>query len=474
MPFHPEVEDWSRRHFGKAALGDKRRVRRVEQIASSLATHPGASIPRACGTTYDVKAAYNLFQHPQATPENLQAGHRELVLDALHEGGTILLLEDTSELAWETGRRIDGLGPVGKGKKWDQGFLLHTVLAVRWAKEAASPLPTKRPPVEVIGIASQQYYIRQPIPAGENGNGSQHRMGRDRESRLWSEAGKQLGHSPTGASWVRVCDRGADIYEFLQACGQLGHGFVVRAAQDRGLVGGGRLFEKARQAAVLGQFSLERRARYKHPARVAHLVISACPVSLRAPQRPGASVGKLAPIVCHVVHIWEPEPPEGEEALEWFLLVDRPISTFEQALEVTLQYATRWVIEDFHQALKTGLGAERLQLEEAHRLFAAVAVMSVVALRLLDIRERLRVQPNAPATEAGLDPFELQVLARHLNRKLTSVDQVVLAIGRLGGHMNRKADGHPGLITLWRGMLELQALVAGARLGLQFRDLGKG
>ncbi|MFP5501956.1 MAG: IS4 family transposase, partial [Candidatus Sericytochromatia bacterium] len=38
-----------------------------------------------------------------------------------------------------------------------------------------------------------------------------------------------------------------------------------------------------------------------------------------------------------------------------------------------------------------------------------------------------------------------------------------LAVGRLGGHMNRKADGSPGWLTLWRGMLELQTLVAGAR-----------
>lgn len=473
MPFHSEIEDWSTLHFGKATLGDRRRVRRVKQIASSLATHPGASIPRACGTSYDVKATYSLFQHPEATPENIQAGHRELVRAALQEGETILLLEDTSEFAWETGRQIDGLGPVGQGKKWDQGFLLHSVLAVQWVHEDVAFSSTKRPPVEVLGIADQQYYIRQPLPAGENGNGSKHRMQRDRESRLWSEAGNHLGPSPTGVSWIRICDRGADIYEFLQACGQLGHGFVVRAAQDRGLVGGGRLFEHVRQVATLGQFSLERRTRYKHPARVAHLCASACSVSLRAPQRPGASAGKLSPIACHVVHIWEPEPPEGEEALEWFLLVDRSVSTFEQALEVALQYATRWIIEDFHKALKTGLGAERLQLEEAHRLFAAISIMSVVALRLLDLRERLRVNPTAPAKQAGLSALELQVLERHLNRKLTTVDHVVLAIGRLGGHMNRRSDGAPGLITLWRGMLQLQALVAGARLGLQFRDLGK-
>lgn len=471
MSFDPEVEAWSARHFGKAALKDKRRVRRVEQIASSLATHPGASIPRACSTTYDVKATYNLFQHPEATPDNLQAGHRELVRARLHQAGTFLLLEDTSEFSWHTGRRIEGLGPVGKGKKWDQGFLLHSVLAVQWA---TSPLTARRPPLEVIGLADQQYYLRQPIPAGEGGQDTFQRLKRDRESRLWSEAGRHLGPAPAGVNWIRVCDRGADIYEFLQDCISLGHGFVVRAAQDRKLVGKGHLFDHARQTIALGQFCLERRTRFKHPARVAHLSISACAVSMRAPQRPGARPGKLPPLVCSVVRVWEAEPPEGEEALEWFLLVNRPIVDFEHALEVALQYASRWVIEDLHKALKTGLGAERLQLEDAHRLFAAISIMSVVALRLVDLRERYRINPTARSTEAGLSALELHVLERHLNRKLKTIDHVVLAIGRLGGHMNRKADGAPGLITLWRGMLKLQALVAGARLGLQFKDLGNG
>jgi len=45
-----------------------------------------------------------------------------------------------------------------------------------------------------------------------------------------------------------------------------------------------------------------------------------------------------------------------------------------------------------------------------------------------------------------------------------TVRDVALAIGRLGGHMNRASDGMPGWITLWRGMRELQLLVEGVRL----------
>ena len=90
--------------------------------------------------------------------------------------------------------------------------------------------------------------------------------------------------------------------------------------------------------------------------------------------------------------------------------------------------------------------------------------MSVVALRLIDLREALRTNPNNPASESSLDDFELKVLGTYLNRELKTVRCVALAIGRLGGHQNRRGDGMPGLLTLWLGMSRLISIVEGARL----------
>lgn len=461
---------WCYEQFSRARLSDKRRVRRVLTIASAMAENPGVSIPRLFDDRYDVKAAYNLFNHPEATPESLQAGHREVVKERLRQPGVALLLEDTTELAWVSDE-IEGLGPVGNGSELVQGFLLHTVLAARWAE--TSPKSALRPPLEMLGVADQQYHIRKPAPSGERKNWRGQQSARDRESDLWQNASEHLGQVPEGTRWVRICDRGADIYEFLRSCQELGHGYVIRAASNRGLASGGRLFEEAKASPVLGSFDLFLRSRPGKKARTACLSVSAQRVSLRSPQRPGHSIGGLPPIDCTIVRVWEQEPPAGVAPLEWLLLTDAPVQDFDQALTCALQYSTRWVIEEFHKALKTGLGAERLQLETAHRLFAAISIMSVVALRLVDLKERVRISPQAPAEEAGLEPFELQVLALRLKRDLKTAQDVALAIGRLGGHMNRKGDGMPGLLTLWHGMQKLQALVAGARLGLQLRDLGK-
>lgn len=472
MLYSCEEADWSQRQFGGANLSDVRRVHRLVKVGQAMAENPGASIPELCQSPYDVKATYQLFKHPESTPENLQAGHRKLVRTRIREQGVWLLVEDTSELSWVTKRPIPGLGPVGSGAKNVQGFLLHSVLAVRWAVEGGVS-DYARPALEVVGLADQLYEVRKPIPEHETGNGSRERMNRERESHLWTTCSKHLGPAPEGVCWVRVCDRAADIYEFMIECRHLGHGFVVRAAQDRVLSSPkGHLFDHARALEAWGTFELKLRERPKRPARTAKLAIAAGEVSIRSPQRPGASPGKLPSVPCWVVRVWELDPPAETEPLEWILLTDAPTPTLESALTVALQYATRWVVEEFHKALKTGLGAERLQLEDAHRLFAAISIMSVDALRLLELRERLRVMPDAPAEESGLDPLELEILSLKVRRKLLTVRDVALAIGRLGGHMNRKADGLPGMLTLWRGQKKLRTLVAGARLGSQLKEFG--
>jgi len=54
-----------------------------------------------------------------------------------------------------------------------------------------------------------------------------------------------------------------------------------------------------------------------------------------------------------------------------------------------------------------------------------------------------------------LSADEAETLVAHFGGKMTpselTIGQAVLWIGRLGGHLNRKRDGMPGVRTLWRG-----------------------
>ena len=250
------------------------------------------------------------------------------------------------------------------------------------------------------------------------------------------------------------------------------------AAQDRALVAAaagtaaGRLFELARAQPSAGQFPLSLRGRPRQPAREVVLQVSFTPaLALRAPQRPGGATGKGEPVPAGLVRVWEAvppgTPPGTPPGLEWLLLCDQPVPDFAQALVCARQYASRWLIEDFHKALKTGLGAEKLQLQTAPRLFAAVVLLSVVALALVDMREQSRYHPERPADAAGLDPLHLRVLRHQSRRPVRTVREVFLALAALGGHLGRTGDGPPGWQTLGYGLMSLRRLVAGVRLAAQ-------
>ena len=476
-----EAQAWAHTHFGAVRLGDVRRSRRVVTLAAGWARQPGASIPRLSqGQAYASKAAYHVLAQARTTPEAVQAPHRALVSRQLQAPGTYLLVEDTTELSWpEAAERRAGLGPVGQGKAGSQGVLLHSLVAAAWPAQDPDPA-AKRPALPLLGLLDQQFHVRQPVPEAEKAHphgGSRPRQGRVRESALWAQSLRAVGRPPAGTRWVVVADRGADIYEHLQQCRTQGLGFVVRAAQNRALVAGadkapaGHLFDLARAQPSVGTFALALRGRPRQPARAVVLQVSfGAPLALRAPQRPGGATGKGAPVPASVVRVWEETGPDAAPGLEWLLLCDQPITDFAQALACARQYASRWLIEDFHKALKTGLGAEKLQLQTAARLLAAVALLSVVALALVDLREKSRLEPDLPAEAAGLTPIELRVLRHQRRRPLATVREVYLALAALGGHLGRKGDGPPGWQTLWLGRRSLRLLVEGVHLAAQLLE----
>lgn len=453
---------WAALHFGGVTLNDPRRGRRLATLARGYAENPGASVPRLFCKVSEVKAAYTFFDRPEVTPAALQAGHRALVAEQLRKPGTFLLIEDSSEFSWPAVPAREGLGTMRRQR---QGFVLHTSLAAVWEKPGEA---VRRGALRVLGLAHQEFYPRTARPAGEADKATQARRQRARESELWQRSTQALGPAPREAHvrWVRVADRGADIEFFLHACLAQRHGFVVRAAQNRRLVVSEdrppKLFAAARAAPALGDFALSLRARPGQAARTAKLSLSATRVTLRPTPQPGGQARQRPPLTCTVVRAWEAQP--AGQALEWLLLSDAPVASFEAAREVTQQYASRWLIEEFHKCLKTGLGAEALQLQTAPRLFNAVALLAVVAIRLLALKEAVHLDAALPAHVSGLSAAHLHLLGRATGRELSTVRDVALALGRLGGHMNRPSDGLPGWQSLWAGRRKLLVLLEGAAL----------
>src|SRR5204862_7665382 len=117
-------------------------------------------------------------------------------------------------------------------------------------------------------------------------------------------------------------------------------------------------------------------------------------------------------------------------------------------------YERRPVIEEYHKAQKAGVNIEGLQFQSQAGLEPVVALLSVVAVALVNLRGAARdgAAAGRPAAEV-VEPLWVRVLSlwRYGEARALSVRAFTLALGRLGGHLNRKCDGLPGWQTLWKG-----------------------
>jgi hypothetical protein len=324
---------------------------------------------------------------------------------------------------------------------------------------------------EVLGLTNQILFCRPRVPKGEKKSA---RRGRGtRESRLWKQGSKATPVAPAGRLWVDVADRGADTTEFLDFEEAQGRKYLVRSQHNRRVLRDhdgesepAKLHDFMRSLSEAGQRTVEVPARNGQPARTATVGVAWAPVRLLPPRQPrGEERG--TPLTAWAVRVWELDPPANvQEPLEWILLTNVPVQTIEDACERLDWYACRWIIEEYHKAMKTGCNIEEMQFTRQERLQPAIALVSVLATSLLSLRDASR-RPDTgqrPAREwipavyvIVLSDWRFQAPRRDL-----TVHEFYYALARLGGHQNRRHDHPPGWLVLWRGWTQLHAMVEGA------------
>jgi hypothetical protein len=150
-------------------------------------------------------------------------------------------------------------------------------------------------------------------------------------------------------------------------------------------------------------------ARHGHPGRSTQLQLSFGQLTLLPPRHePRAS---KEPVTVWVIRVWEEQAPEGEDPLEWLLMTSVPTSTLEQAWERVDWYQCRWLVEDYHQCLKSGCRIEERQLQTVDGLMRLLGLLSPLAVRLMQVRTLAREDPERPAHEV-IEPLMLAVLAQ--------------------------------------------------------------
>ena len=113
----------------------------------------------------------------------------------------------------------------------------------------------------------------------------------------------------------------------------------------------------------------------------------------------------------------ESAPPEGSEAVEWFLLTTVHITSPEDAVQCLRWYCLRWRIEDWHRVLKSGCGIEQIAHHTAERIGRAIAINLVMAWRIMLMTLLGRQTPEL-APEVLFSDIELQVLCAYAKKTL--------------------------------------------------------
>jgi hypothetical protein len=438
-------------HFGAAQLGDRRRTRRLVQLADKMVMHPGGTLPDKIDDPASLKALYRLVDQEPVTHAAVLAPSRERTLRLMREAeGTVLLIHDGTELDYSGLRSLEGLGHIGNGNC--RGYVVHNVLAV---------VAETR---DVIGLAYQKLAKRP--KANKKETREQRRAREDRLSRFWKDASGTIPAAAAGRRQVEVADRGADLLEFLDFVESAEKWYLVRSQHNRRIClengENTKLHDYARGLPAQGYKTVEVPATKQHAARTARVSIAWSRLRVLVPKQPRGEI-RGVPLTCWVVCVREVDPPDKVQPVEWILLTNVPVECFEDALERIAWYECRWIIEEYHKAMKTGCGIETLQFTTEERLQPAIALLSVVALFLLNLRNASR-RPDAqqrPATDV-LPVLFVIVLAlwRYKQpRQDLTVHEFYYALARLGGHQNRKHDHPPGWLVLWRGWTKLQSMV---------------
>jgi hypothetical protein len=451
------ASEWAIQQWATAELGDVRRTARAVAIGARMAAAPEATLPTQMRSSSELKGAYRLLNNPDITLAQLLAPHCATTRAAAGRTQLTLLVQDTTELDYTAHANIiSGLGPIGNGG--GQGLLLHSTLAV---------VPATG---QVLGLADARVVLRQPLDKPRN------KARRSPEACLWEDAAEQVGQPPTAATWMHVCDRGADDFDLMAVCRRQGAHFLIRARHNRRLQWPmippasplpGRLLDYARSLPPHpgSQYQVAVPATFKHPARQADVVLSWGRVTFPPPSNATPPIADEDAFTVWVVRAWEVQPPPEIEPLEWILLTSWPIQDLAEARFIIQCYTRRWLVEDFHQCLKTGCQVEDSQLDDRADLERLLGFALPIAARLLQLRQDARNTPEVPAT-AIVEPLMVKVLLRLRPRLKPNISVAAFwaQVARLGGHPGRRGDGPPGWRTIWRGWRYLSDLADGARL----------
>jgi hypothetical protein len=449
-----KAEEWATEVFKDSDLGDPRRTRRLVKLASNYAKNIGSSTVKSCGgNESEVEASYRFLRNDKVSPEAIRTGGFISTSREACKAETLLALEDTTTLSY-THQAASQLGYTSNSPSAkSQGFQVHSILLL--SQESGRSL----------GLIEQSWYCRDKDSYGKSKEKGK-RAYADKESYKWEHASRNMLDrlGPKMQDVISVCDREADIYDYLHYKLTQGQRFIVRARENRKTkTQGDKLFEQVFHRPLLGTYKVQVQQRGGRKARLAVIQYYSASVEVVLPKHQRHK-GYPPTLQVNVVGAKEVKKDGAQAPLEWVILTSEPVNTAELARKVLRNYELRWRIEDYHKAWKSGVGVEELRLQSKENLERAGSILAFIAVKLLQMREIAlccpdELQQTIPATHLLTDD-EWRVLwvttkKSKPPKKPPDLKWAYQSLGKLGGWHDSKRTGIVGWNTLWKGWFRL-------------------
>ncbi|WP_111979291.1 IS4 family transposase, partial [Algibacillus agarilyticus] len=348
-------QQWANQIFGNANLGDPRRTRRLTQLASDLSNNVGDSIVKSCDSPAHIEAAYRFIRNDAICPDDIAESGYSHTCQLLPDSPLVLAIQDTTELSYEHSV-ASKLGNVSNSKtktSRKRSLHVHSTLLLDAQSE------------KTIGLANQKYWFRENKNKGTREE-QQRRKFEDKESSVWMKCFESVKARASNVSnIIDVCDREADIYEYLNYHHTHAHRYLVRAKANRNLLEPRGKLSKLSED-VIGQccYTVDIAQRGNRPARQAKMTLNYQSITIGKPKRAEGADS----LTCNVI-ICDEKDSDDKEALRWVLYTNETIKNAEDAQRLVRYYELRWRIEEFHKAWKSdGTDVEGLRLQTVDNL----------------------------------------------------------------------------------------------------------
>ncbi len=444
-PYYAEDTDWAYMEYCRSSYPDARVRELIISAGGRWADNPGKSVPEMFPQTAERKAVYRLLSNPRVKMEDILEPHKEAMVSRCRLENVVLAVQDTTTLNYTGLEDTRGLVKIGGGGR---GISAHVGLAITEGRR----------PLGVYEFNTEQ--------RGEKD---------EAESGKWMKGllrAREIREACGGTRVISVCDREADIWEFLQEASENGDEVVVRSKKGNGrcVVEDGEkgkecLWKYMEKQPVLGRRTIEIRAcggKRKRDERKAELEIRAVGVRVVPPMRESSR----SPIEVLGVSVYEPQPPEGQEGLHWVLLSTEGEAVFECAERIVKWYEARWTVEEYFKVLKSGLSAEKKRFDDVDDLRRSLAFDAVTAYRVFELERLARDKPEVPADKVmtGDEVDVLYKLLRHeriikslpAEGRVPDIRTYVIDLARYAGFAPTKRQPLPGTRKLWQGYVKFK------------------